>query len=221
MPAKKENAAESKHAGNLTLLGGRLCLDFVNTVEWWGKEGPFEYLKTTHDLIAWGRHADILNDKEAKILSQKADEYRSEADRVLNRGIKLRENIYHLFSAIAAGNKPAAKTLIIFNKHLAGTMRSVRILEGQKGFHWDATGDKNKLDWFLNPIIYSAADLLVSDELKKVKSCFNPFCGWLFLDSSRNRSRRWCDMKDCGNRAKANRFYNKKQKNKGQSGGHK
>ena len=51
MPAKKKNATKRKHAGNLTLLGGWLCLDFVNTVEWWGKKGPLEYLKTYHDLI--------------------------------------------------------------------------------------------------------------------------------------------------------------------------
>jgi predicted RNA-binding Zn ribbon-like protein len=67
-----------------------------------------------------------------------------------------------------------------------------------------------KLDWILNPLIRSAADLLVSDELKRVKRCGDPACGWLFLDTSRNKSRRWCDMSDCGNRAKASRFYKKK-----------
>lgn len=209
MSAKKKKAPKRKHAGNLTLLGGRLCLDFVNTVEWWGKKEPLEYLRTYHDLIAWSRHTHILNYKEAKILSQRADECTSKADRVLNRGLKLREHIYRLFSAIAADHKPETETLMHFNKYLAATMRSVRIFEDRSGFHWDAAGDKNKLDWVLNPIIYSAADLLVSDELKKVKSCSNRLCGWLFLDSSRNQSRRWCDMNDCGNRAKAIRFYNK------------
>ncbi len=212
MHSLKNNSVKNKHAGNLKLLGGRLCLDFINTIEWWGKSGSKEYLKTYHDLIMWGRHAGILNYQAAKILSQRAYERRSEADIVLKRGLELRKNMYHIFSAIAAGNNPTAQTLMLFNKHVAGTMRSVRILEDQNGFHWDASGDKTKLDWILNPIVYSAADLLVSDELKKVKACFNPFCGWLFLDSSRNQSRRWCDMKDCGNRAKALRFYNKKQK---------
>lgn len=219
MSAQKLHPVNKKHAGNLTLLGGRLCLDFVNTVEWWGKKVPHDYLATYNDLLAWGRHAHILTSKEAKTLSQKAAERRSEAKKILTRGLELRENIYRLFSAIAAGKKPAKKTLMRFNKHLAATMRSARIWEDQGCFRWDATGDKKKLDWILNPIIYSTAELLVSDELKKVKSCYNPFCGWLFLDRSRNQSRRWCDMKDCGNRAKATRFYNKKQKHKGPSGG--
>jgi predicted RNA-binding Zn ribbon-like protein len=211
MASPKTIAPESKHSGSLKLLGGRLCLDFVNTVEWWDKRGSKEYLKSYHDLVVWGRHAGILNYQEARILSQRAYECRSEADRALNRGLKLRKSIYQLFSAIIAENKVSTQELILFNEHLAITMRSVRILDGRGGFRWDVTGDKNKLDWFLNFIVYSAAELLVSDELKKVKACFNPFCGWLFFDGSRNQSRRWCDMKDCGNRAKALRFYNKKQ----------
>jgi predicted RNA-binding Zn ribbon-like protein len=67
------------------------------------------------------------------------------------------------------------------------------------------------LEWILNPIFRSATDILVSDELKRIKACADPDCGWLFIDVSRNKSRRWCDMQDCGNRAKASRFYKKKQ----------
>ena len=196
---------------SLKLLGGRLCLDFVNTVEWRGKEGPGEYLKSYHDLIAWCRHVGTITSKEAKILSQKADEHRSEAEKVRSNAVKLREAIYRIFSAIIEGKKPAGEILAVFNKHLAKTMRFAQIIESRGGFRWNTNGDTSKLDWVLNPIIYSTADLLVSDELTRVKSCFNPFCGWLFLDISRNRSRRWCDMKDCGNRAKASRFYQKKQ----------
>jgi len=73
------------------------------------------------------------------------------------------------------------------------------------------------MDLFLDPIIKSAADLLVSSELKGVKQCADDACGWLFMDKSRNNSRRWCSMKDCGNRAKAHRHYLRKcqgEKNK-------
>ena len=72
------------------------------------------------------------------------------------------------------------------------------------------------MDLFLDPIIKSAADLLVSPELKRVKQCADDACGWLFMDKSRNNSRRWCSMKDCGNRAKAHRHYLRKcqEKNK-------
>ena len=90
-------------------------------------------------------------------------------------------------------------------------MAQSQIVKTQVGFSWKSFGDKNSLDWMINPIIRSAADLLVSDELKRVKKCADPQCGWLFLDVSRNKSRRWCNMKDCGNRAKARRFYKRKK----------
>jgi predicted RNA-binding Zn ribbon-like protein len=89
-------------------------------------------------------------------------------------------------------------------------MMQSQIVKTEDGFQWDLAGNKAKLDWILNPVIRSAADLLISEEFKRIKKCADPICGWLFLDISRNRSRRWCDMSACGNRAKASRFYKKK-----------
>ncbi len=91
-------------------------------------------------------------------------------------------------------------------------MKDSQITRTKDGYAWDITGNRTRLDWLLNPIIHSAAEILVSDERKKVKPCADSACGWLFIDVSRNRSRRWCDMQDCGNRAKATRFYKKKIK---------
>ena len=93
-------------------------------------------------------------------------------------------------------------------------MRKSKITKIKDGYTWDVIGNKMNLDWILNPITRSAADVLVSNELNKVKACADLACGWLFMDVSRNQSRRWCDMKDCGNRAKASRFYNKKRTGK-------
>ena len=75
--------------------------------------------------------------------------------------------------------------------------------------NWTYTFEERKLDQMLWPIIRSAAELLTSDKLDRVCECPGENCGWLFIDMSRNRSRRWCDMKDCGNRAKARRHYRK------------
>jgi predicted RNA-binding Zn ribbon-like protein len=92
-------------------------------------------------------------------------------------------------------------------------MARSRLIPIKNGFTWDTNGKKDELDWMLKPVVRSAAELLTSDELTRVKECADDKgCGWLFLDKSRNRSRRWCDMKDCGNRAKAKRFYERKQK---------
>ena len=199
-----------KHAGNLSLLGGRPCLDFVNTLDWRGGDHPVEFLHTYQDLVAWSQHAGTISAKEARIISQRSQKRPSKQTKVLGKAIKLREIIYRIFSSLSEGRPVAATDLAAFNKFLSRTMKNSQIVRIKEGYNWDSRGEMDKLDWILNPLIRSAADLLVSDELKRVKKCGDPACGWLFLDTSRNKSRRWCDMSDCGNRAKASRFYRKK-----------
>ncbi len=202
---------EKRHAGNIDLLGGMVCLDFVNTLDWRGRSQPTEFLNTFRDLVNWSQHVEILTEHDAQKLLRKTTEYPVEAESVLRRAIELRESVYRMFSSVVQGAEPAEEALDLFNENLSKTMVQARIMKAETGFVWNVIGDKETLDWMLNPIIRSAADLLVSDELKRVKTCANPVCGWLFLDSSRNQSRRWCDMKDCGNRAKARQFYRRKQ----------
>ena len=200
-----------KHAGNLHLLGGRLCLDFVNTLDWRGTDHPVEFLHSYHDLLVWSRYTGIISDQAAHRLSQKAKIDPSRADAVVKDAIELRETIYRIFSSVAGALPVAEQDLMIFNRYLGAAMQSSRIIIQKQDFVWNTNGDPEKLDRILNPLVRSAADLLVSAERKRVKKCSDPACGWLFLDISRNISRRWCDMRDCGNRAKASRFYKKKK----------
>jgi predicted RNA-binding Zn ribbon-like protein len=153
----------------------------------------------------------ICSQEDIRKLYQMADRSNAEAKLVLNRAITLREAIYSLFAASITVRNPKKEDLTVFNKNLCRTMKNTLITATSDGYAWDIAGNKMKLDWILNPIIHSTAEMLVSDELKKVKTCADSACGWLFIDVSRNQSRRWCDMKDCGNRAKANRFYQKMQ----------
>jgi len=209
---------KKRTAASLKLLGGRLCLDFVNTLDWRGTDTPQEFLHTFHDLVIWSRHAGIATKAETSQLLRLAGQAGSNAGQVLNRAIRLRETIYRLFSAAIAGHDPVEEDLNFFNQNLSLSTKGLKITRTSDGYRWDNTLNKRQLDWILNPIIRSAADILVSDELKKVKACADPACGWLFIDISRNRSRRWCDMQDCGNRAKASRFYKRKQDDDSPSG---
>jgi predicted RNA-binding Zn ribbon-like protein len=209
-PRKNQVPSDKKHAADLSLLGGRPCLDFANTLDWRGSDKPVEFLQTYQDLLAWSRHAGTLSAKEANNLFQRSKKQPSKQAKVLGKAIKLREVIYRIFSSLSAGKPAANKDLAAFNKFLSQTMKNSQIVRSKDGYRWDSRGEMAKLGWILNPLIHSAADLLVSDELQRVKKCGDPACGWLFLDTSRNKSRRWCDMSDCGNRAKANRFYKKK-----------
>jgi predicted RNA-binding Zn ribbon-like protein len=165
-------------------------------------------------MVAWSRHVGTITDDEAKTLYRGAAGNPGEAESAYKCGIKLREVIYRIFTIGIEGQFPAREDLAVFNDYLAKAMVQSRIVKAQDGFLWEMTGNKAKLDWILSPVIRSAADLLVSEDLGRVKKCADPVCGWLFLDISRNRSRRWCDMRDCGNRAKASRFYKKKKGSK-------
>ena len=202
---------KSRNAGNLDLLGGRLCLDFVNTVDWRGRAEPQEFLNSYKDLILWAQHVGILSRQEAKVLTQKSEKKTNEARALVEKAKRLREALYRIFLSCAEGTAANEKDLSIFNKALSQTMAQSRIVETEEGYLWNTIGRKDDLDWILNPVVRSAADLLVANEIKRVKSCADNECGWLFLDVSRNRSRRWCDMSDCGNRAKASRFYKRKR----------
>ena len=155
--------------------------------------------------------AGICSKPETSGLVKAAKQSKAEAKKVLNRALKLRETIYRLFAANIASQNPLKEDLSILNKNLSQAMKKSQIIRTKDGYTWDINGNKTGLDWILNPIVHSAVEILVSDEMHKVKACADSACGWLFIDVSRNRSRRWCDMKDCGNRAKVNRFYQKKK----------
>ena len=202
--------SKKRDAGNIKLLGGSLCLDFINTVHCYGCADIGEYLNTYQDLVAWSRHLGIITNDEAGTLSERADSHPAEAKRAHGHAIELRDTIYRIFTLTIEGRSGSGQELAVFNQYLAGAMMQSAVVKKEDRFYLEMTGNKTKLDWMLNPIIRSAAELLVSEELGRVKKCADSTCGWLFLDVSRNRSRRWCDMRDCGNRAKASRFYKKK-----------
>ena len=204
-------ADKIRNAGNLKLLGGRLCLDFINTIDWRGTDSAVEFINTYQDLIVWGRHVGMCSHKDSRHLKMQAERSIADARKVQRRAFTLRETLYRIFSNISRNKNPLKKDLVDFNHYLSGSMLDSQIIRTKNGYTWDTNGDKSRLDWILNPVIRSAAEVLVSDELQNIKSCADPACGWLFLDISRNKRRRWCDMQDCGNRAKASRFYRKKQ----------
>jgi len=195
-------------AATVPLRGGRLCLDFANTVDWHaGAQYGQEYLTTYAELIAWGHHAGILAEDEAHALLEAAASQPERAQAALDQAIALREVIYRVFSARAHGRPTDAGDLAALNAALVGAYAHLRLRAGEPRFFWAWEPDGAALDRMLWPVARSAAELLTADELARVRECASDSCGWLFLDTSKNRSRRWCDMAGCGNRAKARRHY--------------
>jgi len=198
-------------AGTLKLLGGRLSLDFTNTTDWHASDHPVEFLTSYSDLVAWSQHVGILTDHRVQRLLKEAARRPVDATAVLERAITLREAIRRVFSAISHGHPPQAADLVTFNAELSGALAQSQIVSTAEGFAWDWASAEDALDGMLWPLVHDAAGLLTSQELDRVGQCADDRCGWLFLDTSRNRSRRWCSMDDCGNRAKARRHYERKR----------
>jgi predicted RNA-binding Zn ribbon-like protein len=194
-------------AGAFKLLGGRLCLDFANTVDWRGSDEPVEFLTSYSELVAWSQQVGVLTEHQAQLLRQEAAGRPLDAVAVLERATALRETIYRILSAISHGYAPQGADLAILNAELSRALAQSRIVSAAEGFVWDWAGGEDTLDRMLWPVVHDAANLLTAEELSRVGQCSDDRCGWLFLDMSRNHSRRWCSMEDCGNRAKARRHY--------------
>ena len=192
---------------NWKFVGGRLCLDFVNTVG--GRVGPAvlrDKLLDYADLLEWSRLAGVVIQAETRKLARRAVSHRREAQAILTRAVALREALYRIFDAAVEGRKPQAVDLETVSRELQVAKARERLTHARGAFSWTWDGGHVALDRVLWPITLSSADLLTSADLSRLRKCGGNECGWLFLDTSRNRSRHWCDMKDCGNRAKVSRF---------------
>jgi predicted RNA-binding Zn ribbon-like protein len=188
---------------------GWLCLDFANTLDWHASDNPVETLNKYGDLIEWSADRGIISGDAKDALSRKSEEKPIEAQAVLEKAREIRENIYQMLSNTAHGRPIKIADLKGFNKALASMLSHSRLAAYEGGLRWDWDSYPNKLDSVIWPVVRSAVDLMTSEAIRRVGQCADERCGWLFWDSSRNRSRRWCDMSDCGNRAKVRRFYAK------------
>jgi predicted RNA-binding Zn ribbon-like protein len=207
-------------ANTFKLLGGSPSLDFVNTV---GGRGDGSETKGVRDavlrdklsgyadFVEWGRYAGLLADKEARQLLRLADERPGAAVAVFRRALKLRETIYRLFKSVVDKRRPVAADIEQLNEEVLVARGHEKLAYAGGAFQWGWDERAAALDCVLWPLALAAAELLVSGELSRVRQCGGAECGWLFLDTSRNRSRQWCDMKDCGNLAKVRRVRQRQQ----------
>ncbi len=196
--------------GPFELSGGALCLDFVNT---WGDRGrpESERLHAYPDLVAFGLQTGTVAAAEADAILARAGREEDASAQAFSEARRLRDALYRLFSARAAGRRPPAGDLERLNGHLPGALAGLRLEPRSEGYAWRGTGGDEDLAAPLRPIVRSAAELLTSADLERVRECDGASCTWLFLDRSRNRSRRWCSMESCGNRAKARRHYRRRR----------
>jgi predicted RNA-binding Zn ribbon-like protein len=193
------------------LLAGNAALDFTNTLDWrYDPERLIELLPDYNQFLAFCLQASVITPQEARHLMNHTSG--SLAKRASGRVLDLRETLHVLFLCAVRGEQPSnqmMKKLNVFLKEASsvnplgwddGRFRRVRAIEANSPLEplWR--------------ILDAGVELLSSTDVDKVRECGEQTCRWLFLDTSRNGARRWCDMRICGNRAKAKRYYSRTRK---------
>jgi predicted RNA-binding Zn ribbon-like protein len=197
---------------NVPLEGGHLALDFANSVGGLKGEPPSsddEYLLTYGDFVTWCARLGVITEREAGSLRAAGGRDDRAARRALRRAKELRELVYPIFHALADGRDPPEELL----DRLRDAERS-----GLAGAHLVRTGTRMEWRWPppreltdpLRPIVHAAVELLTDGPIDRLKTCGN--CRWLFLDRSRNHSRRWCSMDECGIQMKHARFVERRRR---------
>jgi len=204
---------------NWRLVGMRPCLDFVNTVG--GRVSSPGRARASLDfadhitrddmpdyasLLRWSAFASLIESSETHRLRDCAQRSAPAARRVLRRALRLREAIYRIGTALVEDRTPRTADLGILDREVREARRRQRLVARRRRLGTNWILDPPRLDRMLWPVALDAAMLFGSDNVDQLKQCGGTACGWLFLDTTRNHSRQWCRMADCGNLAKVRRF---------------
>ena len=190
-------------------VGGDPALDLVNTVDWTSRGPEEERLRTYEQVTRWAEGAGVLGAAAGRRLRRVASERPRAAAAAVEYAHRARETLRDLFGAIARGESPGT-ALPRFNRLLAEAMERLEVTpeaggRGPAGYDWRWRGQDSDPRAVVWPVIWSAASLLKSEELRNVRVCDGDDCGWMYVDRSRNGFRRWCQMRTCGTREKTRR----------------
>ena len=169
-------------------VGGDLALDLANTISWRGTEREIDHLADADAILAWARDVKLIDAGFSITASQRAT--------LVDDVHRLRRAIDQAGAAIARGDAPPVPAMVTIRDLAARSLAAASLTNAPLNFKFAG------VDHIIGPLAWAALDLLRSDELDRLKQCPPDDCRWLFIDRTKNRSRRWCDMATCGNRAK-------------------
>jgi len=193
---------------DLRLLAGDLSLDFANTLDPRDGPNPVDLVVTVEDLTRWGLLAGLLDDREASAIRESAKSDAGRAERVLREARSVRELIHRVFAAVAHSAAPDAGDLRELSRRYQKALASFELHTEGRELAWISRPERDGLERVVAAVVRSAVALLTSPRRARVKKCAaEGECGWLFLDTTRSGTRRWCRMSGCGSRAKARRHY--------------
>jgi predicted RNA-binding Zn ribbon-like protein len=207
-----ETKLERRQPPKFELIAGNVCLDFVNTLDNRPSTHPKELLKNYYELLRFGEDTGLLPPKLVDFFYENVHVMPDETADALRRAINLREAMYGVFSALMNRQTVPPAAMDTLNAYIQDAALHSWLVQSERAqregrLEWRFDDMTSAFDAMLWPIARAAADLLVSSDVALVRACSSPICQWLFLDTSKNHHRRWCSMKQCGNRAKVRTFY--------------
>ena len=196
-------------------IAGRLCLDFANSVGGWIDQGGSgssrsavreDRIHSYEDLVVWALQSGVLDSAQAARLVKVSAAHAQRAQGVLKRGHRLRGAIHGVAWSIEKAQTPDPDDLMVLAREATQARGHQRLLSNPTNLVWGLPDGTLPLDAPLGFVALSAEDYFTRGDLSRLHSCPGEGCGWLFEDTTRNRSRRWCDMGDCGNSEKVRKF---------------
>ena len=196
-----------KHmADEFQLVAGHLALDFANTLDYrYDPDRLIDLLPNYERFLAFCRQSGVIRAAQMRKLLEGLSE--SDSERVLKEVIEFREILYCLILSAVQGRRPDESHLRALNRFLSEARALDEVVWHKRRFDRRIRDITERPDGPLRQVVDAAVGLITSSDIDSVRECSEKTCRWLFLDRSRNHSRRWCDMQLCGNRSKAKRFY--------------
>jgi predicted RNA-binding Zn ribbon-like protein len=201
----------SDYVAALRLDGGHVALDFVNTLGGLRDAPPNptdEHLRRYEDLVAWCARVGILPQAVARRLSRRGAAESARARRALGRALELRATVHSVLGPLATGTTPSPRALSELAEAERRGIANASLRRERDALRWSWRDDSD-LDRPLWPLAHSAVELVTSGPLERLTICGR--CRWLFIDESRNRSRRWCSMEECGTAVKKRRYVERRR----------
>jgi predicted RNA-binding Zn ribbon-like protein len=201
---------QAPRAAALPLVGNELALDLANTTSGRGTAKAREHLQRAEHVVLWARHAQALSPADGEKLQAILAANPKLAARMVRRTLELREVVYAIGNAVAAGHPADGGAIDQLRRIYAECVGHAKLVPHGATFVWVWEPGDGPVEAVLGPIALSALTLLTQADLSRIKQCRGDHCGWLFFDTTKNKSRRWCEMEVCGNRAKQRRFHRRR-----------
>jgi predicted RNA-binding Zn ribbon-like protein len=207
-----ERTRAKPYAETFRCPAGELCLDFCNSGQGARGSRGEEWIADYGELLGWLQAAGAVAPRQASALRAAAERAPDAAERVWSRALRFREALARVLLARARAKSPEAADLRAVEAEYVRTARYARLAVTEQGFSWALDGPADELELALRPIVGSAVSLMTSPRMARLRRCGNQTCYWLFIDETKNCSRRWCEMASCGNLMKVRRHRERQRR---------